>query len=307
MFESKIEMWPGGLTTLSGGTRVAVRFNRPWQKEIVVDPSTCPFCRNEHVTLRRFVEADEEWQLVHNTSTPFGFHQLIIPTASWPVEQLRFLGGEKRLATVFNLARTAVLDSRPGEYTQMDVYVGYGAGQNVTHGHFHFHSIGLLNPEEMIIGSPPVYSPPPALDETSREIQLAVHGHEERKVAATEDVTIAAGGFRGGQCLIAPNQDELELTPVVAAGLARLFSWLINLAAEKFKSLQGMPPDYQLSLVFKGTSLQHGMFVPILNNWGATENYGLLRFGSLVLPWPHQATAMHLRGEQVLQLRHPGM
>jgi len=42
----KLEQWPsesGYLTTFSGGTRTQVKLDRPWQKEIELNPN-CPLC-----------------------------------------------------------------------------------------------------------------------------------------------------------------------------------------------------------------------------------------------------------------------
>lgn len=98
-----IQQLPGGLSTASGGTRVSVKLDRPWQTDIVVDPSKCPFETRKQIQIATY-EQSGGWNVLENQYTPFSWHRLIMPRTCWAKEQVRTLGGEEMTATALRIA-----------------------------------------------------------------------------------------------------------------------------------------------------------------------------------------------------------
>src|SRR3989344_770445 len=99
----KLEMRRAGLlTTAAGGTRTAIKLDRPWQNDIVVNPETCPFCTKQQNEIPEF--SNTEWGVLNNAFTPFDYHLLIIPRTCWPKEKLRMLGGREKIQAALEIA-----------------------------------------------------------------------------------------------------------------------------------------------------------------------------------------------------------
>ena len=80
----------------------------------------------------------------------------------------------------------------------------------------------------------------------------------------------------------------------------RIFIYIINIIkltiyVNKFKSTQGLPPDYSVGFTFINGRLHHAVAIPVLNNWGVVNHSALYGHGVIVLPWSHKTTAEHLR------------
>lgn len=266
-----LQVWPGRITTAAGGTRTAIKLSRPWQKEMVIDPTTCPFCTKPQTVL----EECGNWLVLQNTSTPFPFHQLVIPRECWPVAMMRNLGGEKNLSDALQIV-WRIVEQQGRDQMLHSVFSGYLAGQNVPH--LHHHVLENTFPDFQ------------SLDATREVYQAA---SDLNLILFQEDgFRVAVGGLRAGQCFIVPLKSESMADQAIR--ISRILTRLISLYADKFRSDQGLPPDYQVALRFWGGKLAYGFYLPILNHWGATEYLGLMGEQPVILPWPHEETVKHL-------------
>ena len=257
----------GGHLTLSGGTRTIVKTVRPWQPKLVF-PATkedCPFCSKS--------QEDEftpgmGWKTFKNSNTPWPYHRLLIPTTCWEEEGLRSLGGRATLDVALRLAFNEVLRTRPANWAPIWIYthIGYGAGQNFPHHHWHINE--------------PVTTPRP----------LNVEGEEE--LWQTDDFRVVVCGVRAGQTLIIPKKRRIFSSEVISQ-LSREAWRVVHLFNEKFDS-----PDYCLFLgINDAVDEWYIRYTPVLNNWGGSEIAALDHGTPFVLPWPHAATVAYLKGE----------
>jgi diadenosine tetraphosphate (Ap4A) HIT family hydrolase len=142
--KSRFYVWPGGLKSVAGGSRLDIKLNRPWQQDIVVDSANCPFCKNsnpQNVLGTYNGASGTVWRLIQNASTPFKFHGLVVPDHCWPKEELRRLGGSQKICEAIFIAGNAAM-SRSRKPFFITVHVGSLGGQNLTHPHYHvIHSI----------------------------------------------------------------------------------------------------------------------------------------------------------------------
>ena len=269
---------PHGLSTAAGGTRRGVRRSRPWQSDIVVDPTTCPFCTREQKEVARF-EDDGGWRVIENIFTPFPFHVLILPMVCWEKEKLRVLGGVPMIAAALRIV-TATIGYDRWQDLWLGVHIGALAGQNIFHLHYHL----LASIDEKVSFIAP------------HEIS-GLKERAGRVVFRDREFTVAAGGLRAGQCFILPETEGMVLSEKRITNLAETLDQLIALCSEKFRSNEGLPPDYQIGFRFAHfTGLLYGYYLPILNQWGFTEYFGLMEKTPLILPWPHEETVEYLRG-----------
>ncbi len=279
--ETLIQEWPGGIYTASGGTRTAVKLSRPWQKDIEVDSSKCPFepdkLGNREVFARS--EAAGGWLVLGNLNTPMPFHRLIIPTHCLPNEKLRVLGGKDYINAAFDLTYQVIgTAAETCDVLEITVYVGALAGQNFSHLHYH------------------LVEPPSLPQEGGSKKKILPYRRIDSSLVVLQnwELVAVAGGHRAGQCFILPCGSDVEVS---IANLSNIVARLVALYAEKFCSTEGLAPDYQIGLKFVHGRFDYGIFVPILNHWGVTEYFALLGTGPIILPWPHEETAKHLKGE----------
>jgi diadenosine tetraphosphate (Ap4A) HIT family hydrolase len=270
----EITTLPSGIRVAAGGTRNAINLNRPWQVDILVNPAECPFETREQEEVAHF-DIGEGWRVIENLYTPFPFHRLIIPRSCWSAQEVRSLGGEGRIVEAFQVVRSLLEDERHELW--LGVHVGASAGQNI--GHLHYH---LLQPLERASGL------------VMMGDNLEYSGPSSPTILQDAAFTVVAAGCRAGQCMILPRDGPKYLSPNTVIELAHVLSEVITLYSVKFLSVQGLPPDYSICIVFKGPHIIRGSFVPILNNWGFTEYLGLLEGTPLVLPWSHEAAARFL-------------
>ena len=253
----------GGYHTLSGGTRTAVKTHRPWQPKLVFPKSTddCPFCSKE--------QADEfhpvpDWKTFANANTPWPYHRLLVPATCWNEEALRSLGGPDTLRQTLRLCYDEALRTRGSNLMPVWIYthIGYGAGQNFAHHHWHI--------------SAPVTTPKP----------VELDGEEE--LWENDGLRVTLYGVRAGQVLITP-RDPGPFSTSTIASVAREASRVVDVFNRKFEW-----PDYCLFLGIHTPREWFVRYTPILNNWGGAD-FAALDFGTpFVLPWPHRATAAHL-------------
>ena len=130
-----------GLQTLCGGTRTSVKVDRPWQPKMVFPtPNPCPFCTKQQEDEYKYFQDDYcfNFKAFQNSNTPFPYHRLLIPTECWDEKTLRDLGGKSVLKIVLRCALEEIKRTRKGLFpTWIYTHVGYGAGQNLTHNHWH--------------------------------------------------------------------------------------------------------------------------------------------------------------------------
>lgn len=269
------EKWPGGIQTVSGGTRNEVKLSRPWQVDILINPDTCPFCKNGE---ERTIFAKGGWWLFNNLFTPFRFHQLIMPNRCLRKEEVRILGGYQSIVTVFEIAQNVIQKDK--EDFSIGTHVGPLAGQNLSHLHYH-----LLKPFD-----------------SQNSLVITDEFEDLRKnysylIFEQDNWVVIAGGFRAGQCFILPASNPVPFNQRTIKCLARVLTRIIALYNTKFLSTQGLPPDYRITVRIRNGEIFAGWYVPVLNHWGFTEDSALLERQPIVLPWPHEVTVKFLKGK----------
>lgn len=266
------EELPGGITVAFGGTRILVRRDRPWQTDIHIDPRACPFEKKDDSELATFATASG-WRLLLNKYSPFPWHRLLVPGKCWSKRKIRSLGGQEEVECVLSLAQR-IIGSVSDEFW-LGVHVGATAGQNV--GHLHYHLLKPLRRSNNVSNH--------AVEEYCRSRRTSVFRRNSLQVVL--------GGVRAGQCFVVPvRANQSTISP---AKFARVLCEVIELYNEKFRSIQGLPPDYMLAFRFLGQNIRYASYVPILNNWGFTEYLGILERTPLILPWPPELTAIQLK------------
>lgn len=273
--------WPGRRQSVAGGTRTEIKLDRPWQVEIQPNPETCPFCTHQQKDLKIFDEGGG-WRLIENAFTPYrvngGIHNMLIPSRCWPIEELRELGGEAKLTIAFELLQKAV-EEHPDRALWINFHVGYQAGQNVPHLHYHIVQYSLDKQPG---------------DHLSADLALkySYAGVYQHLVFQADNRTIfGVGGVRAGQCFIIPKDDNVTLPE-----LAWPFWRFVNICNQKYKSKQGLGPDYNTSIVMKGGRVLHGLYTPILNNYGSAEALAFYDSEAPIsMPWTHEKTVEYLK------------
>ncbi len=269
-----VENW-GGYKTLSGGTKRTIQLNRPWQVEIQVNEATCPFCLRQ----RKIIERSEEaggWQLFPNEGSQYKFHELILPDRCIHLPELRRLGGRDKVRAAFRFASRRIL--RVKRPLWLGVHIGYLAGQN--QGHLHYHLV-----------EPYPYLPPGGREAILQSPAM----HAARLIEKSPNASVRVGGIRAGMCYILPD-NPIRFTEEVTNEIVQLTLEVVDLFARKFRSKQGLPPDYLLGYEFneEGAFL-YGFFMPILSNFGLGDYFGLLEGKPITLPWPHEETVRYLK------------
>jgi hypothetical protein len=258
-----IEQVPGGLSTLSGGTRGSIRLDRPWQADIVVTSSSCPFDAEPSVEPC----AAPGWKVLQNPYTPFNFHRLIVPSECWPVGRVRMLGGLTQITAALTTAASLVPER---ENRWLGVNIGPSAGQNQPHLHYHLVDFASCHLES---------------DELKDFGRL-----KDRTIFEADDVRGIVAGFRAAQVFFIPSAGQVGIEAFAAA-----LEYVTSLYSVAFRSVQGLPPDYVFAAHLFGRSIRYATYIPILNQWGFTEYLGLIEKTPVVLPWPHLESVRHLR------------
>lgn len=259
-----IEKAPGGLDVLSGGTRISVILDRPWQSDLTIRATNCPL----DLQNSNGVQVAPGWQVADNPYTPLTLHKLIMPTECWPKERVRSLGGATEIAAALEIATRL---NAPDGHRWVGVHVGATAGQNQSHLHYH------------LIHLPGAIFPKADLETIARA--------DSNTIFETGAITAAVAGFRAGQCFLLPSRASSARIEPYAAALNRL----IQLYSKAFISDQGLPPDFSIVTRLVGEEILYGMYIPILNQWGFTEYLALIEKTPIVLPWPHEETVRRLR------------
>ncbi len=286
--------WPGGRRSVAGGTRTAIKLDRPWQKDIEVDPKKCPFCTKPQNEVRAIDLGEEgSWRVIENIFTPYPFHRLVIPSQCWSKEDVRNLGGEAKMRGALNLAMEEVAANQDRTIF-VNVHVGALAGQNVAHLHYHVVQYKFDDNSE----SPVMHKLHELYDG-----RYGYTGPLNHLVGGSNSVLqLAAGGMRVGQFFIFPTgSNALDVTGdvsrvIVGQTIAGYLSSLITAMNEKFRSVQGLAPDFKISLMFQGGKFRHGLYVPILNHLGSAEEMAMYEDSCpITMPWTHEATVEYLK------------
>lgn len=273
MPKTLVESWPGGISTCCGGTRTAIKLDRPWQMRMTPHPESCPFELEAMIRdKRKFLYSIGQWRVIKNDFTLFDWHVMMVPTGCWEETMLRRLGGCNEIKTVLALTMEMVRDSKK-PYLWFCVNIGAAAGQNYAHQHYH------------------LYTP---ATRGRKLVDLCGLRRPDLLLAEICDFKIYLGGHKAGQCFILPNGKMSD--PDFVYGLGATLDWIINLYAERFRSKQGLPPDFSFGMVFHRGQMRYGAFVPILNLWGAFDYLAFMREGPVILPWPHKVTLNYLLG-----------
>ncbi len=255
---------PNGMRSVAGGTRGEIKLSRPWQKEIEVNPATCPFCTGKGEVKKEL--ANGEWLLLKNKFTPYPFHEMVIPATCWSSEKLRALGGRAEIARVLYYAKEEIEKYGKGKKLFVTVHIGALAGQNV--GHLHYHIVEYMPGS---IDASPVAPFMRAFFET----------HPKSVLFRTGIFMVGIGGVKAGQCVIVYERNRRM---VDTGHLASSIASIVSLYNDKFMSSEGLPPDFSLALQFLNGEFQYGGYTPILNHWGAAEQMVLYEHG-----WPRHA------------------
>jgi len=272
--------WPNGHKSVAGGTRTEIKLDRPWQVEVKVDPATCSFCASTRNDIASFKE--EGWRLIENSSTPYrvndGIHRMLIPSACWSIEELRNLGGTDKLRAAFKIIQAEV-EKHPDKVLCINFHIGYAAGQTVPHLHFHI-------VQYLLDGIPDI--------DFSWMLRCNCRTMEQYQrliLFRSKFGIFVIGGIKAGQCFIIPNEYGQTL-PQLSDDL----STLVSLFNRKFRSTQGLMPDYKVSLVMMQGYVLHGLYTPVLNHWGGAEELALYEPNMpIALPWPHEKTIEYLK------------
>ncbi|MDO8582340.1 MAG: hypothetical protein Q7S16_05725 [bacterium] len=273
MSETIYEPLPGGCSWVTGGgTRTAVKLSRSWQRPLAecFKQSACPIETKpqEPIVLP---DIPEEWLLLPNPMTPHRRHRLVVPARCWVAEDLQILGGEAAIVSALKIVRIATTNDDVEMAAFM--HVGQLAGQNMWHPHWHLKEVRVREPLEVIGWQ-----------------------SSERFIVGTEEFAIYAEGIRAGQCLVVPKRRTVFTAPNIQK-LAKLLSDFISRMNEKWKSTEGLPPEFSMVIrLAPDHTFRYASYYPILNHWGAPE-YVMAPFeqGPFTLPWPHEVTAAYLR------------
>lgn len=271
---------PSGITAVAGGTRTLVRFERPWQMDIhaaVTGPDNCPLevkADKQHLEHTSCPDLGSGWRMRQNEFTPFTPHYLILPItcAGWDIARVRTLGGLDNIQAALTMVNTAI-SNHPGVPLKIAVHVGYYAGQNV--GHLHWHAHGAR---------PGDNDAPESTMKWVEENPLILFDFPLRGVI---------GGSKAAKCWFHdPGQKQFR---DLIAELAATIDHLVTLYSKKFMSAQGLPPDYNLFMRVAGNGkLQYGCFTPILNQNGSVDTTAIDEGGQIALPWPHETSLQYL-------------
>ena len=274
----KLLTQPGTLYSLSGGTRTKVNLSRPWQMDLPYNPEKCPFCTK---TEAEVMEVHPAWRVLGNPQTPHEFHRLVIPRACPTKDWTRTLGGrteiENALSAYGKVAPTAWHEGFRN--TVFAVHVGYLAGQNL--GHTHWHLCDAMNPEKESIES------------TINRSYKYSNNHKKPIFENFHGFTAYVEGANAGQVYLISN--SLRYIDRGMMNLAYAISEIISLYNTKFVSTQGLMPEYNVSVVARGARLRYATYVPILNQKGFPHVLAMTGDSAMTLPWPHETTVEFLK------------
>ncbi|TSC81712.1 MAG: hypothetical protein G01um101419_764 [Parcubacteria group bacterium Gr01-1014_19] len=192
--------WPGGRRSVAGGTRTAIKLDRPWQKDIEVNPKMCPFCTKPQNDVRSVdLGRNGSWRVIKNAFTPYPFHRMVIPTECWSKEDVRRLGGESKIWGALSVAMEEVAANKD-KTIFVNVHVGALAGQNVAHLHYHVVTYKFDDNSESLVMH--------QLHKMYGDSQNPVGKYSHLILARANHLQLAAGGMRVGQAFLFPTDSD---------------------------------------------------------------------------------------------------
>lgn len=267
------EKLPGELNSITaGGTRKDIKLSRPWQPPLPLNPEKCPFCTKPQEEIN-VLGIPSGWKVLPNPFTPHRRHRLVVPQTCWDENTLQELGGPIHILEALETARMAIQND--AVEMAIFIHVGQCAGQNLGHAHWHVMEV-----------------------QTQKPLRFPALGwfHGGLAVKAFDYLDIFATGAHAGECLIF-TPHTLILSNEGLAKLTEAIDWIVRRGNEKFRSTQGRPPEFTVSVrVSADGHLRYADCCPILNMWGASEHvFAPLEGGPITLTWPHEVTAAYLR------------
>ena len=292
-----VHRYPGGIITVAGAKKkIPATFSRWWQAPIPKpNPAKCPFHKEEE-RKNAFLEATapdgEQWFVLDSLFAPEKPHRLIIPDTCWEEEKMRVLGGPESIRTAVALASRQFGREQPEERDKLwgfSVQVGPLAAQNVPHCHYHLYRPNIFSAEHLRV----------AIDDNPKATDLTFHpdlDSDDLCVLKNEDFLVVAGGEFTGQLYILPSDFFWFEDDSTAESVAIILDILVKLYAEKFRSVEGLAPDYRWEFEIYGGGINFGIFVPKLNNTGTLEDMATMdRRRGFNLLWSHEETARYLK------------
>lgn len=266
----QVEMVPSGARLLKGASK-PMRFSSPCgASDEVLYRRPCPFLNHPHATR---IPGYPGWCTIPPTASQYKDHCLIVPEACWRREEVRRLGGRANIATALDIARTLAATA--------DFFVAANVGihgaQTEAHAHWHFmRDPGLRRRVVVSVKLKRVYAKP------------------NRLVFNADAIAAFAGGTSPGQCIIVPRDVSSRNAHQMLPGAIER---LVALGAEKFKSEEGLSPDYSVYLGFVRGRFHAGCYTPRLNFLGAVEyaSSALWKHQSIGMSWTHDEIALFLR------------
>lgn len=291
----------GTMQVLSGGTRITPVFKRPWHRSIgeAITPDMlatgkgCPFEERPQTDPVKLEMDDGVWMHFQNSNTPYGFHRVVIPEKCMPEDQLRSLGGFPKISSALRIAGE-IAKNNELKRMAIGVHVGWLAGQNLPHLHYH---VTEPMPKLAVSGGP-----------LGGELDTPISPADE--FMASPLLTARCAGYRTGQCAVIPHQDIRDHSEPFAFlmgwndggtwkhELAQFLADLVALYNNKFKSDEGLAPDFNIAINVGNGYIDSITYTPILNHAGFDNHAAVMDGGAFVIAWPHAKTARHLRGEK---------
>ncbi len=270
----KTEKLPSGMTISSIGARPEVCLNRPWQLPLAdhINPDKCPFENNK---LGEKAEKFGNWRVIDKDGGA-DYHKLLMPNKCWPAEKLQKLGGATEIKKALDIGSELI--TRDGqEKVILIAQVGWGGGQSLGHPHWHLRT----------------------LERTGGTIALVVKFLS--KLDRSQLIVGGCGGWKAvlngqhaGQCFILSSGAVSLGNETRVKELSVLVNHIISLYNVKFKSAEGMPPDFSVSFLITKGSIYYGCYIPTLYHEGAYNKLEAIERCVVQLPWTHEVTLRHL-------------
>lgn len=271
----KTETLPNGLTIAERGARMEVCLDRPWQHNLAdhIRPATCPF---ENGKLGKAAEEfpDTEW-LALDKKNKTGYHKLILPPECWSEEKLQALGGVGGIKKVLDVTNRLITRDRVKEAVLI-FQVGWGGGQSLGHPHAHLRTLHRRVERRRI------------------DAFLARLWHSDLEVQSDGHWRATLGGDNTGQCFILPRHPTHCSDENQREALGVIVSSILEVYNVRFRSTQGMAPDFSLSFILRNSLIEYASYVPILYHAGAYNKLASLEECPIELAWPHVVTCNHL-------------